>query len=238
MILHIPHASTNIPSDIVFNKTDISDDLERMTDWYTDDLFRHPNSDRVVAPISRLVCDMERLAENEPMEYRGMGICYTNDSYGNKLRDIDSNERQRIINDYYVPHHSNLTSTVSRTLSLFDHAIIVDCHSFYPEKLPHEDSSARPDFCLGVDDYHTPPELVESLVKNITDSGYTVEINEPFSGTIVPLAYYNTNPDVWSIMIEVNRGLYLDGTEPSAGYEKTKEMVTKLLNTVDSFEDK
>ena len=41
MLLHIPHSSTVIPTGIIFLK-DIEEDIARMTDWYTDELFFHP----------------------------------------------------------------------------------------------------------------------------------------------------------------------------------------------------
>ena len=38
MLLQIPHSSTVIPAGITFLK-DIEEDIARMTDWYTDELF-------------------------------------------------------------------------------------------------------------------------------------------------------------------------------------------------------
>ena len=40
--------------------------------------------------------------------------------------------------------------------------------------------------------------------------GYTVEVNRPYQGTIVPLRYLGKDPFVQSIMIEVGRWLYVD----------------------------
>ena len=38
-------------------------------------------------------------------------------------------------------------------------------------------------------------------------TGYTVKVNEPFAGSIVPLKYLNDNR-VQSVMIELNRRIY------------------------------
>ena len=94
MLLHIPHSSTIIPKEITFLK-DIEKDLERMTDWYTNELFSHPHSEIVKFGFSRLVCDVERLLIDKPMEQFGHGITYSNDSYGNPLRIV--NDRDEII---------------------------------------------------------------------------------------------------------------------------------------------
>ena len=48
MILHIPHASTN-----TLNRNIENFDISYLTDWFTDDLFHHPNSDRLVFEYSR-----------------------------------------------------------------------------------------------------------------------------------------------------------------------------------------
>ena len=66
-------------------------------------------------------------------------------------------------------------------------------------------------------------------------------IDEPYSGTIVPMEYYRKDERVQSIMLEVNRSLYLSGTEKSDGYEKIKEVVQeylKLLKKTTIFIDK
>ena len=58
MIIHIPHASTDTLNK-VFN-SNIDNELLRMTDRYTDELFYHQKAISIIAPISRLICDMER----------------------------------------------------------------------------------------------------------------------------------------------------------------------------------
>ena len=43
------------------------------------------------------------------------------------------------------------------------------------------------------------------------------------------MEYYKKDERVQSIMLEVNRRLYLSGTEKSDGYEKIKEVVQEYL---------
>jgi N-formylglutamate deformylase len=233
MILHIPHASTYIPPEISFNKADISDDIFRMTDWYTDKLFHHTNADKVTFGASRLVCDVERFIDDEPMEKYGMGVCYKNDSYGNNMRDISPDEHNYIIENYYKPHHAKLAQAVSYSLSMFDSTIIVDCHSFNDHPMPHDPyDGIRPDICIGVDEFHTPLHLVKGLIEYLGENNISYQINTPFAGSIVPASYYQQNKDVWSVMIEVNKRLYMDGDERSSNWNNTKQLVSGLLNTV------
>jgi len=237
LILHIPHSSTAIPPRILFLK-DIEADLARMTDWFTDELFSHPFSETVKFNYSRLVCDVERFVDNEPMEKFGHGITYVNDSYGHPLRRVSDNERLRIINDYYTPHHKLLNRTSNQSLSFFETVVIVDCHSFSDTPLPHEIDTgvARPDFCLGVDEFHTPLLLVERFTNHLTKLGYTVSINNPFSGTLVPLHHYHKTVELKSIMIEVNRKLYLDGINKNKNFTSIKSIIDGLLNIVACYE--
>ena len=78
----------------------------------------------------------------------------------------------------------------------------------------------RPDFCIGTDAFHTPPGLLRATESAIRSHGYSVGINSPCSGSLVPAATYRRDPNVWSVMIEVNRKLYMDektGAEESGG---------------------
>ncbi len=60
-VLHIPHASVNIPERYLnsFRKEVISRETDVMTDWFCDKLF-DCGRDMIVFPVSRLVCDVER----------------------------------------------------------------------------------------------------------------------------------------------------------------------------------
>ena len=61
-----------------------------MTDAFTDELFAPTSFEaaRVVFPISRLVCDVERFPDDadEPMALRGMGAVYVKTTDGRPLR--------------------------------------------------------------------------------------------------------------------------------------------------------
>lgn len=39
--------------------------------------------------------------------------------------------------------------------------------------------------------------------------GYDIGINTPYSGSLVPIEYYEKNYNVKSVMIEINKRLYL-----------------------------
>jgi N-formylglutamate amidohydrolase len=238
MILHIPHSSTLIPECYSTGWIGDPDEAIRiLTDHYTDELFDYPVAHRVVSPISRIVCDVERFETGEEMEERfGMGIVYERDHLQNILRAVSPDLKKEIVEKYYRPHHRALYDTVTEELCQRGSAVIVDCHSFNDEKLPHVTNTMRPDFCFGSDSFHTPLELVDQLVKYLNDCGYRVTVNEPFVGTIVPLEYYHLNPAVISVMIEVNKRLYLDDQiQKNREFKTIKAVITDLLKIISNF---
>ena len=184
-----------------------------MTDRYTDELFQS-SGPRVAAPVSRLVCDMERfrLDADEPMAARGMGICYTRGSEGQIIKAVTEAHREEILRRYYDPHHAALSRAVRQTIANEGHCLLVDCHSFASAPLPYEPEQApqRPDICLGTDPFHTPEKLIDICAGYFTSQGYTVAVNTPYSGVLVPMECYHIETRLSAVMIEVNRRLYMD----------------------------
>ena len=86
IVLNIPHSS-RIIHDISEWDGDISEDIERWTDHYTDQLF-YSNNEKVNSCIfnfSRFCVDVERLLD-DPMNEIGQGIIYT--KFGDRTRYI------------------------------------------------------------------------------------------------------------------------------------------------------
>jgi len=66
LILHIPHSSKIIPADVrpqfLHSDEELTNEIIRMTDSYTDELFNCQSASSIVFSVSRLVTDPERLA--------------------------------------------------------------------------------------------------------------------------------------------------------------------------------
>jgi len=218
MILHIPH------SGILTLGRDIEQyDIDYLTDWYTDELFQHPNSDRMVQKHSRFICDVERFNdEEEPMFKIGQGICYTKGTRGNDIKVI---EKENLIDTIYIDWHKTLNNLVDSTLNYIPKVVLVDCHSF-------PDKDGYPDFCIGATK-DTPIELVETLTSFISKN-YYVEINYPYSGAMYPSDYKGSN--VFPIMIEVNKKLYLNGTTKNEDFERIQNFIGEILELISKYE--
>jgi len=243
LIIHIPHASTHFPfkTGFVVDDTTLEKEVLKLTDWYTDELFHSDKDIIVAARFSRVFCDVERFPEdhNEVMAKYGMGVLYTRCDDGTLIRILNDQLRRRIINDYYWEHHKKLAEAVSSQLKDHGAALIIDAHSF-PEKPFYRDliqDLNRPDLNIGTDAFHTPDALSEFSMNFFKERGYTVEINRPYSGTIVPAPFYCKNPKVHSIMLEVNRRLYLEnGNEKKLEkFEKIKKIINEYFGKVLDF---
>ena len=243
IIFHIPHASRKVPDEqrpfIVLDDERLSAELLAMTDAYTDKLFSaHSKAgDSIVQfPISRLVVDPERFLDDdgEIMSKVGMGVVYWKTSKGELLRNPPSMEqKRRLLQDYYFPHHERLTAATKNDLAEHGSALIMDCHSFPSSPLPFEldQDKDRPDFCVGTDPYHTQENLIEALEAAILLHGFSFSRNKPLSGSLVPLEYYHKDQRVISVMIEVNRRLYMEEStgRKSGNYEDLKDFLGTLV---------
>ena len=243
-ILHIPHSATAIPpelrSTLLLTDAELATELNAMTDAFTAELFETTvPAVRCVYPVSRLVADPERFAddEEEPMAARGMGVIYTRTSQGRPLRAApEEPTRSALLARYYRPHHDALTQATDTALAAHGRCRILDCHSFAAVALPYELDQAhdRPDICLGTDAFHTPAALYDKAHALFAAAGFTVARDRPFAGTFVPGKHYRKTRAVESLMIELNRGLYLnveDGTR-NAGFTALRQVLIPILDAL------
>lgn len=225
MILHIPHSSTKMINGVTV--PNLQDNLNQITDWFTDELFEHDN--RIVFPYSRLCVDVERF-ENDAMDRFGKGVIYWSDING---EDIERRVSGHTLMVFYRFHHAQLFNSVTEN---DDTIVVVDCHSFPNKPLPWEDKSVieRPDICLGVDEDCTPDDLKYRLIDYFIKNDLMVQQNYPYVGTIIPVKKKN----VKSIMIEVNRKLYLDDKyNKNKNFSNTKCIIDGALNIISQWED-
>ena len=238
LVLHIPHSSTEIPilDGYVSSQEKIQQEILKLTDWYTDDLFDSNLDEKIIAPFSRIFCDVERFSDDELeiMSKFGMGALYEKFDDGETLRIVTQKLREEVLNKFYWSHHNKFTAIVKKQLDDTDSCLIVDCHSFPSAPLTRALSQIleRPDFNIGTDSFHTPKSIIDASIDYFESKGLSLGIDTPYSGSIVPMEYYQKESKVISIMLEVNRRLYLNEptNEKSINYNKTKEVVQGYLN--------
>jgi N-formylglutamate deformylase len=246
LILHIPHSSYHIPltDGYAVSEECIQEEILKLTDWYTDELFQSSDDFSVVAAFSRVFCDVERFVDDsqEVMAQYGMGVCYEKGDDGKVIRKVDDQLRETILEHYYWKHHNRLTEVVSQQLKEYGKALILDCHSFPSKPFVRDldQSDNRPDFNIGTDSFHTPTELVEMTEEFFQSRGFSLGIDAPYAGSIVPLKFYGKDKNVMSIMLEVNRKLYLNepSNQQSDNFQDTKQVVQEYTQTLRTFFNK
>lgn len=244
IIANIPHSSKYIPPEIrpfiLLDDESLKRELIRMTDSYVDELFsciREMGGISAEYHQSRLVLDPERFEDDEKeiMSSTGMGVIYTRTSDGHKLRESPTaKERSALLDCFYYPYHNTIGKEVQGLLNSFGKCTIVDCHSFPSNPLPYElnQDAKRPDICIGTDNFHTPGNLIVETETFLQSKGLTTDRNKPFHETYVPEVFYKNDKRVSSVMIEINRGTYMneESGAKTGSFNKIKDTITELMN--------
>ena len=236
MIIHVPHSSVFIPpeyaQEFVLSEKEMTAELLFSTDFDTDKMFEaSPQRVLHIAEVSRLVCDVERFLDDhqEAMAAVGRGAVYTKTSGGKQLRYLTAEVREEIIQRYYVPHHAGLTAKVAAELEQRGRALLIDLHAFHQDNTKNPAAACKVEICLGTDSFHTPDALLQTVKSHVEACGYRTAINVPFSGTLVPMAFYRTDARVRSIMLEINRRVYF---ADEGKMNRLKEMLSSLADNL------
>ena len=231
-LVNLPHCGLEIPeeyrTDYVLTEEKLNDNIYQYADLYTDELFE-PLYERfggVKNNYSRLFFDPERFFddEHEKMSKLGLGWFYEKAILENvPLRNTNNKSK---IAQYYKDYHKELAEKVQDRIDRYGNCTIIDCHSFSNERYWFHDKDIElPDICIGYDETHVDMEVVD-LIKEMFE-GYDIKVNEPYSGSIVPTKYYNKSDNVKSVMLEINKRLYLYDDNKTKN-DKFRDIVFKL----------
>lgn len=244
VILHIPHSSCFIPSEerdlYTVSSAFLAAENLRLADLHTDSLYNLPGAARSVFALSRFCVDVERFSDDdrETMSGRGMGVLYTNGTDLSHIRpEITPERRERLLQQYYWPHHDGLDALAQERLDKFNHCLVIDCHSYPSRALPYELENGmlpRPQIGIGTDGFHTPVALVQTIESAFRNFGYQAAVDKPFSGALVPNRFYGRDRRVSSIMIEVRKDLYMDEATraPNVNFDKICKDLTQVMARV------
>jgi len=231
---------------------DLYDEHLRSVDRYADELFDPSGYLSVISPFSRFLCDVERFADDEvePMAKIGMGAVYCNTTDGRPLRrPLTKEERDHLIQMYHRENERRMKLYLEEAQRSNGFALIVDCHTFPSIPLPCDSDQVtpRPDICIGTDEVQTSHKVIELVTGYFTELGYSVSINAPYAGTYIPRGYSLRNKKtdiarasaakVESIMIEVNRSLYMDEKtgKKLPQFENLQEVLRTLWTQIETF---
>jgi N-formylglutamate amidohydrolase len=239
--VNLPHASSFIPAHVrnqfCLSDEELAEEQRKLVDWFIEDVFAPlitAGASAVRHNVSRFVCDPERFEDDaqECMSARGMGVVYTHGTMRQRIRrEISPQERENLLREFYHPHQVALAGQVQKAIDTFGRCVFVDCHSYQEFSLPYElDGDApRPDVVFGDDPLHTPEWIREEVLRLTRESGYSFGLNRPFTGTVVPLAFYG-DTRVSSFMLEINRRTYMN--EHTTAQHQGMIQITSLIGEI------
>lgn len=243
-IIHIPHASILFPEEFKLNEDYGEKEIVEESIYEADymvDLFSSLKCNNVIKfPYSRLFCDVERYNDDnkEEMVKYGMGFIYEKDVNGRRISSHDNKYKKFILDNYYSRHHKKLDNVATKLIKKYGCCYIIDLHSFsdsYVYKLFKIEDT--PDICIGFSNGFVDKELLVNTYNYFNSCGYSVKYNYPYEGSIVPNRYCNGGGNISSIMIEINKRVYLDYNLVLNvdGYIKLKECMDKYYKYLNSY---
>jgi len=229
--------------DYLLSSKQLEDETKVMADMFTNDLFGEAFREHggLILDVSRVFLDVERFRDDtlEPMAKRGMGLAYTKTSMLEDLRRLKYKDR---ILEIYDAYHSALDRLVEQKLLRYSRCLIIDCHSFPSKPRPYQivTDYEHIDICIGFEDLHKDESAVEIFRDNFCKKGYAVEYNTPYLGSMVSNRHYGKDKRVKSVMIELNRRIYMDDIDTfkkNESYQRVKTIIeqsfVELLETYD-----
>jgi N-formylglutamate amidohydrolase len=105
--------------------------------------------------------------------------------------------------------------------------------------MDNDPGTQRVDFVLGNNHGATcHPRLIQYVEAFLAEAGYTVRLNNPYSGGFTTRHYGQPRRGVQALQIEVNRALYMDETtiEKTAGFDKLQGNLTRLVEALANYE--
>jgi len=239
-LIHLPHCGMSIPNkyfdDYLLSKYELKKNIYQYCDLFTDELFSSlfKSFGGVKNSYSRLFIDPERFGDDNQEDMHKkykLGWFYENSILSKKpLRKIDN---KNTIRKYFDNHHKKLNEMTKQKLDIYDKCTIIDCHSFSNERYWfHNKEILLPDICIGFENDHVDQELVEIIKDEFKE--YDIGINTPYEGSLVPTNYWQKDYRVKSVMIEINKKLYLESNNKTKNndFHLIKQKLENILKRI------
>jgi len=152
--------------------------------------------------------------------------------YKHRLSIDDAINRLETI---YFPYHEKIKNLIEKTQNLFKKVILLDCHSM-PQSSVNLARKKDPieivlGDCFGRSCEH---EIVMELKHLLTEVGFRVSLNKPFSGGFITKNYANPLNNIHVVQIEVLRSLYSHEKQQTKKSEFLS-IQNRLLGAIEEF---
>jgi len=241
LIVSLPHAGTEIPSDIAATLAD-GERAVRDTDWHVDKLYGFAagiGATIITTPWSRTVIDVNRDPSGRSL-YPGATtteLCPSETFEGKPLYagtvpDPAEIERRKAL--YYQPYHDALTAEIERLRGRRPQVLLWEGHSIQ-SRLPRLFDGTLPSLNIGTNSGRSAsPALIDQAERDAATSGFSWIRDGRFKGGWITRSYGQPGEGVHAIQMELAMRGYLDeaGDWPPAWDAARAEPMQQILKQV------
>jgi len=177
-----------------------------------------------------------------PFTERGLGLLKKVTRYGEPMheRKLTVAEVQERLQRFYEPYHAELAAIVSQARARFGRVWHLSCHCMSAVGAPTHPDKGQPraDICLGnVGGVTSSGGFIDFVKRSFMDSGYSVSVNTPYKGAEINSRYGDPANGVESILVEVNKKLFMDVKtfRKTDGFSKVQRDFKTVLEKIASL---
>lgn len=233
-LLSIPHSGETIPKafegflsgDVAAYREDVDFKVDELVDIRA---LQNAGVAVLVAHVHRICVDLNRAESN-------CVLFWKENTHGKRLvlKDPTPEETEGFIETYHRPYYEILKASLQDLEKRKKGPVsMVDLHSMpsrpteYHMKQNPNQKMTRADFCVSDRRGVTcVPEFINFFAKELTNSGFSAAINDPYIGGFVTeyVDRFRTN----NIQIEINRSIYMDEVKKELLTDKVSHLRPKL----------
>ena len=232
LVLSVPHKGQYFPEEFLKATSMSISELRKNEDAFVDELVLEASNKgipMIAMNIARSFIDVNRdkieldatMFYNHPSQEPnmgrrcrlGLGVIHRITVKNHQIYDglLDYNEvQERFVNVYDV-YHKRLQQLIDKCMQKFGFCFVLDCHSMPSEICTLLQDTQKIDFCLGtLFDQSCPSEMHDFFKQGLEQKKYYVSDNCPYSGAYITFNYCQPRRKIYTMQVEINRGLYMD----------------------------
>lgn len=255
LLISVPHAGEEIPAETLPSFTDTNPFfLTSDSDLYVDKLYNQAAKEfgaiLIATSICRYVIDLNRDGNAVDASFLHgapqlqtpypLGLVAHKTMSGKFVikRPLTRSELKERIEKYYKPFHEALRRGIDNTVKKFGFCLHIDAHSMPSVGCigHHDCGKKRPDVDLAdCNSQSSGEKFMTALEVVFKRAGLKTTRNDPYQGGFIAQHYGRPEKNVHTVMIELNRALYMDERAHTPIKEKftaLQKIIAALLHTV------
>jgi N-formylglutamate deformylase len=246
IVVSVPHCGTAFPSELkdAYDQALITSPDD--TDWFVDRLYDFVPAlgiTMISAVYSRWVIDLNRDPASKPLYNDGRiitALCpvttFLNEPlYKDNRNEVHQSEVERRLKEYYQPYHQKIQSLLDNLINKFGHVLLWDCHSIR-QVVPTIQSEKFPDLILGdADGTSASLSLINSTLKNLGASTYSLNHNHPFKGGTITRNFGRPSENQHALQLEMTKVNYMNDEQTQYDQLRADKMRALLKRTFEEL---